>query len=77
MCAEPLCEAWDTFDPMLAHVIQLLHCWLFMRFPICLVKLVEIWLDVLHVHIHVRHGIVPLLVCNIMCTSSPNTFTFP
>jgi hypothetical protein len=72
---EPLREAWGTFDPMLMHVIQLLYCRLFMRFPICLVKLVKIWLDFLHVCVHVKHGIVLLLICNIMCTSSPNTFT--
>jgi hypothetical protein len=54
-----------------------LHCRLFTRIPICLVKLVEIWLDFLHIRTHVKHGIVPLLICNIMCTSSSNTFTLP
>jgi hypothetical protein len=61
MCVEPFREAWATFNPMLVHVIQLLHCRLFMRFPICLVNLVEIWLDFLHIRIHVEHGIVSLL----------------
>jgi hypothetical protein len=75
MCAEPLHEAWATFDPMLAHVIQLIHCRLFTRFPICLVKLIEILFDFLHIHIHVKHGIVTHLVCNIMRTSISNTFT--
>jgi hypothetical protein len=77
MCAEPLHESWATFDPMPAHVIQLLYCRLFTRFPICLVKLVEIWLNFLHIRIHVKHGIVPLLVCNKICTSSSNTLTLP
>jgi hypothetical protein len=77
MCAEPLREAWATFDPILAYVIQLLQCRLFTRFPICLVKLVEIWLDFLHICIQVKYGIVSLLVHNIICTSSPNTFTLP
>jgi hypothetical protein len=77
MCVEPLREAWATFGPMLTHVIQLLHCMLFMRFPICLVKLVEIWLGFLHICIHVKIGIVPLHICNKMSTSSPNTFILP
>jgi hypothetical protein len=46
-------------------------------FPICLVKHVKIWLDFLHVRVHVKHGIVPIIVCYIVCTRSPNTFTFP
>jgi hypothetical protein len=75
MCAEALHEAWATFDLMLVLVIQFLHCRLFTRFPNCLVKLVKIWLDFLHIRIHVKHGIVPLLVRNKMCTSSPNIFT--
>jgi hypothetical protein len=75
MCAEPLYEAWATFDPTLAHVIQLLHYRLFVRFPICLVKLVKIWLDFLQSRIHVKHDVVPLLIYNKMCTSSPNTIT--
>jgi hypothetical protein len=75
MCAETLHKSWATFDLMLAHVIQLLHCSLFMRFPISLVKLVEIWLDFLHIRIHVKYGIVPLLICNKMYTCNPNTFT--
>jgi hypothetical protein len=49
MCAKPLHEAWLTFDPMLEHVIQLLHYRLYTRFSIWLVKLVEIWLDFLHI----------------------------
>jgi hypothetical protein len=77
MCAEPLHEVWATFDPLLVYVIQLLHYRLFMRFTICIIKLVEIWFDFLHIRIHVKHGIVLLLVCNIMCTNSPNTFTLP
>jgi hypothetical protein len=76
LLAEPLRKAWTTFDPMLAHWIQLLQCRLFTSFPICLVKLLEIWFNFLHhVHVHVKHGIVRLLVCDIMCTRSPNTFT--
>jgi hypothetical protein len=75
MCVEPLHEAWATFDPMLAHVIQLLQCRLFTSFPIYLAKLLKIWYDFFHICIHVKHGIVPLLVHNKMCTSSPNTFT--
>jgi hypothetical protein len=62
---------------MLAHGIQLLQCRMFTSFSIYLVKHVEIWLDFLHVQVHVKHGIVPLLVCDIMCTRSPNTFTLP
>jgi hypothetical protein len=77
MCAEPLREAWATFDPMLAHVIQLLELRLSASFPIYGVKLLKIWYDFFHIHIHVKHGIVPLLVRNKMCTSSPNTFTIP
>jgi hypothetical protein len=77
MCAEPLHEAWATFDSMLAHVIQLFQCRLFTSFPIYLVKLLKIWYDIFHIRIHVKHGIVPLLVRNKMCTSSPNTFTIP
>jgi hypothetical protein len=77
MCAESLHEAWATFDPMLTHVIQLLQCRLFTSFLIYLVKLVKIWFDFVHIRIHVKHGRVPLLICNKMCTSSPNTFTLP
>jgi hypothetical protein len=77
MCAEPLHKAWAIFDPIIVHVTQLLHYRLFMRFPISLVKLVEIWLDFLHIRIHIKHGIVPLLVHNKICTSIPNTFTLP
>jgi hypothetical protein len=60
---------------MLANGIQLLQCRLSTAFPICLVKHVEIWLDILHVHVHIKYGIVPLVVHEIMCTRSPNTFT--
>jgi hypothetical protein len=35
MWSEPLQEAWTTFDPMLAHRIQLLQCRLSTSFPIC------------------------------------------
>jgi hypothetical protein len=77
MCVEPRLKSWVTFDPMFVHVIQLLHCWLFTRFPICLVGFIKIWLDHLHICIHVKHGIVLLLVHNKMCSSSPNTFTLP
>jgi hypothetical protein len=73
MCAEPLHQAWATFDPMLAHVIQLLQRRLFTSFLIYLVKLLKIWYEFFHIRIHVKHGIVPLLVRNKMCTSSPNT----
>jgi hypothetical protein len=59
---EPLQKAWATFEPMLVHVIQLLYCRLITRCPICFVKLLEIWLDFLHVRVHVKHGIVLLLV---------------
>jgi hypothetical protein len=38
---KPLQEAWTTFDPMLAHGIQLLQC-------------IEISLDFLHVSVHVK-----------------------
>jgi hypothetical protein len=60
---------------MLVHVIQFVQCMLLTRCPIYFVKLLEIWLDFLHVHVHVKHGIVSLLVSDIMCTRSPNTFT--
>jgi hypothetical protein len=62
---------------MLVHGIQLLQCRFFTSFSICLVKQLKIWLDFLHVHVHVKHGIVPLVVRDIMCTRSPNTFTLP
>jgi hypothetical protein len=77
MLVEPLREAYITFEPMLVHVIQLLQCRLFLRCPICLVKQLKKWLDFLHVYEHVKHEIVPLLVGDIMCTRSPNTFTLP
>jgi hypothetical protein len=62
---------------MLAHGIPLLQCRLPTSFLIYLIKHVKIWLDFLHVRVHVKHAIVPLLVCDIMCTRSPNTFTLP
>jgi hypothetical protein len=34
-------------------------------------------LDFLHVRVHIKHGIVPLHVSDIMCIRSPNTFTLP
>jgi hypothetical protein len=74
---EPLWEAWTIFDPMLVHGIQLLQCRLSTLFPICLIKHLEIWLDFLHVCVHVKHGIVLLIVRDIMCARSPNTFTLP
>jgi hypothetical protein len=75
MLVEPLRGAWTTFELMLAHVIQLLKYRLFMRCPICLVKLLEIWLNFLHARVHVKHGIDSLLFGDIMCTRSPNSFT--
>jgi hypothetical protein len=69
MLEKSLQKAWTTFEPMLMHVIQLLQCRLFMRCPIYFVKLLEVWLDILHVCVHVKHGIVPLLLGDIMCTS--------
>jgi hypothetical protein len=73
--AEPLRKTWTTFEPMLTHVIHLLQCRLLTRYLICFVKLLKIWLDFLLVHVHVKHGIVPLLIDDIICTRSPNTFT--
>jgi hypothetical protein len=60
LLAEPLWKTWTTFEPMLVHVIQLLQCRLLMRYPICFIKLLEIWLDYLYVRVHVKDGIVPL-----------------
>jgi hypothetical protein len=77
MLEEPLQEAWTTFDPMLVHEIQLLQCMLFTLFPIYLIKHVEIWLDFLYVCVHMKYGIVPLLIRDIMCIRSINTFTLP
>jgi hypothetical protein len=62
---------------MLAHGIQVLQCRLSTSFQIFLVKHLEIWLDFLHVRVYVKHGIVPLIIRDIMCTRSPNTFTLP
>jgi hypothetical protein len=77
MLVEPLRDAWTTFDPMLMHVIQFFQCRLYTRIPIYLVKLLKIWLDLIHVRVHVKHGIVPLLVPDKMCIRSFNTFTLP
>jgi hypothetical protein len=60
---------------MLVHGIQLLQYRLSTLFLIYLVKHVKIWLDFLHVRVHVKHGIVSLLVYDIMCTRITNTFT--
>jgi hypothetical protein len=60
---------------MLTHGIQLFQYRLSTLFPICLVKHLKIWLDFLHVRVHVKHGIVPLVDHDIMCATSPNTFT--
>jgi hypothetical protein len=75
MLSEPLRKAWTTFDPMLAHVVQLLQCGLHMRCPIYFVKLLKIWFDFHYVHVQIKHGIVPLLISDIMCTCSSNTCT--
>jgi hypothetical protein len=56
MLAEPLQKAWTTFKPMLAYVIQLLQYRLLTRCPICFVKFLKIWLDFLHVRVHVKHN---------------------
>jgi hypothetical protein len=61
---------------MLAHGIQLLQCRLSTSIPIYLVKHVKIWLDFLHVCVHVKHGIVPLVIHDIMCTRSPTLLPF-
>jgi hypothetical protein len=63
--------------PHVARGIQLLQCRLSTSFPICVVKQLEIWLDFLYVRVHLKHGIVPLVVCDMMCTRIPNTFTLP
>jgi hypothetical protein len=75
MLSKPLQIAWTTFDPMLAHVIQLLQFRLVTRCRICFVKLLKIWFDFLHIRAHIKHRIVSLLVGDIMCTRSPNTCT--
>jgi hypothetical protein len=77
MLVEPLQKVWTTFEPMLAHVIQLLQCRFLMRCLICFVKLLKIWLDFLQVHVHIKHGIISLLVGDIMCTRNPTIFTLP
>jgi hypothetical protein len=75
MLSEPLRKVGTTFEPMLMHAIQLLQCKLLMRCVIYFVKLLKIWLDFLHVRVHIKHGIVSLLVGDIICTRSSNTFT--
>jgi hypothetical protein len=77
MLSGPLRKAWTTFEPMLTHVIQLLQCGLHTRCPICFVKLLKIWFDFHHVRVEIKHGIVLLLIHDIMCTCSPNTCTLP
>jgi hypothetical protein len=77
MLSEPHQKAWTTFEPMLSHVIQLLQCRLVTRCPVCFVKLLKIWFDFLHVRVHIKHGIVSLLVGDIIYTRIPNTFTLP
>jgi hypothetical protein len=77
MLSEPFRKACTTFELMLAHVIQLLQCRLLTRCPIYFIKLLKILLDFLHVREHIKHGIVSLLVGDIICTRSPNTFTLP
>jgi hypothetical protein len=75
MMSEPLPEAWTTFEPMLMHVVELLQCGLHTRCPICFVKLLKIWFDFHNVHAQIKHGIVSLLISDIMCTFSPNSCT--
>jgi hypothetical protein len=77
MLSEPLWKAWITFKPILVHVIQLLQCGLHMRCPIFFVKLLKIWFDFHHFCVQIKHGILPLLIGDIMCTCSPNTCTIP
>jgi hypothetical protein len=75
--SESLRKAWITFEPMLTHVIQLLQCGLHTRCPICFVKLLKIWFDFHHVQVQIKHVIVSLLIGDIMCPCSPNTYTLP
>jgi hypothetical protein len=65
----------SPLTPILVHGIQLLQCRLSTLLPIYLVKQLEMWLDFLHVRVYVKHGIVPLVIHDIMC--HPNTFTLP
>jgi hypothetical protein len=76
MLSELLRKAWTTFEPMLAHVIQLLQCGLHTRCPICFVKFLKIWFYFHHVRVQIKHGIVPLLIGDIMCTCSPTPVPF-
>jgi hypothetical protein len=39
MLSKPLRKAWTIFEPMLAHVIQLLQCRLLTRCSVCFIKL--------------------------------------
>jgi hypothetical protein len=77
MLAEPLRKAWTTFELMLSHVIQLLQYVLHTRCPICFVERLKIWFNFHHVRAQIKHGIVPLLIGDIICTCSPNTCTIP
>jgi hypothetical protein len=67
----------SPLTPILVHGIQLLQCRLSTLLPIYLVKQLEMWLDFLHVRVYVKHGIVPLVIHDIMCIRNPNTFTLP
>jgi hypothetical protein len=55
IAVEPLWKAWITFESMLVHVIQLLQCRLLMRCPIYFIKFLKIWLNFLHVCVHIKH----------------------
>jgi hypothetical protein len=76
MLSEPLQKAWTTFESMLAHVIQLLQCRLHRRCPICFIELLKIWFNFHHVRVQIKHGIVPLLVGDIMCIGAPTLVPF-
>jgi hypothetical protein len=70
----------ESLDHLGAHARAcdpVIQCRLVMRCPICFVKLIKILFDFLHVHVHIKHGIVSLLVGDIMCTRSSNTYTLP
>jgi hypothetical protein len=77
MLSEPLQKAWTTFDPMLVHVIQLLQYGLHTWCPIWFFKLLKIWFYFHHVRVQIKHGIVPLLIDDIMHTCSPKTCIIP
>jgi hypothetical protein len=42
-----------------------------LHFQYVLSNISKIWLDFLHVRVYVKHGIVPFVVHDIMCTRSP------